>query len=210
MAPYPYKTKLPACVLRDLQDVSPMPVYSPRTPQSCDSGHRIRGLSASGVVIIPMPCKTCRSTFSKYSCSTMAKGSSSPSFSEIPVIDLSQADDASSLPGLLKDLRVALTDIGFLYVSNHGVHTKTVEGLVEVLPQLFSLPESAKRGIALENSPHFLGYSGTGTENTAGQADQREQVEFATELPSTWVSGEPLSERLRGPNQASESFSSTP
>ncbi|KAI1855614.1 hypothetical protein JX265_006017 [Neoarthrinium moseri] len=63
-----------------------------------------------------------------------------------------------------------------------------------------------KQAIALENSPHFLGYSGTGSESTGGQSDQREQVEFATELDAIWQEGMPLYERLRGPNQWPEAF----
>ncbi|KAI1386743.1 putative hyoscyamine 6-dioxygenase [Hypoxylon trugodes] len=123
------------------------------------------------------------------------------SFSEIPVIDLSQADDKANKANLLNSLRYALTEVGFLYVSNHGVPTTTVEKLVAVLPTLFDLEDDVKKSVALENSLHFLGYSGVGSENTGGKADRREQFEFATELTKTWNPGLPLYERLRGPNQ---------
>ncbi|KAI2621207.1 Clavaminate synthase-like protein [Hypoxylon sp. NC1633] len=123
------------------------------------------------------------------------------SFSKIPIIDLSQADDESTKHELLKTLRDALTNVGFLYVSNHGVPATTVDGLVDALPTLFELNDQVKESVALENSPHFLGYSGVGSENTGGQADRREQFEFATELTPTWRPGLPLYERLRGPNQ---------
>ncbi|KAF7551272.1 hypothetical protein G7Z17_g5124 [Cylindrodendrum hubeiense] len=119
-------------------------------------------------------------------------------FTEIPVLDLSLADDPATLPELLSCLKAALTDVGFLYVSNHGVSASVVAELVRVLRPLFALPPDAKATIALENSPQFLGYSGAGTETTAGNADQREQVELATELDV--VSGAPY-DRLRGPNQ---------
>lgn len=122
-------------------------------------------------------------------------------FAEIPLLDLSLGDDHSTRQGLLNDLRTALTDVGFLYVSNHGVPPSTVTGLVEILPRLFELPRAAKEEITLENSPHFLGYSEPGSETTAGSTDQREQVELATELTETWSAGSPLYERLRGPNQ---------
>ncbi|KAI3331644.1 2OG-Fe(II) oxygenase superfamily protein [Xylariaceae sp. AK1471] len=125
------------------------------------------------------------------------------SFEAIPSIDLSLANDPSTLPQLLQDLRHALVDVGFLYISNHGVHSPVISDLVSELPKLFSLGKDAKRAVALENSPHFLGYSGVGSENTAGRVDLREQFEFATELTATWREGEelPLYERLRGPNQ---------
>ncbi|KAI1505260.1 hypothetical protein F5X99DRAFT_430525 [Biscogniauxia marginata] len=126
---------------------------------------------------------------------------SSPSFDEIPTIDLSLANDASTLPRLLDSLRYALTEVGFLYVANHGVRAAAIDDLASALPGLFALDDAAKCAVALENSPHFLGYSGLGSETTAGRADRREQFEFATELPATWREGLPLCERLRGPNQ---------
>ncbi|KAJ2987178.1 hypothetical protein NUW58_g4648 [Xylaria curta] len=123
------------------------------------------------------------------------------SFEAIPTVELSLADDPNTLPQLLGDLRHALVDVGFLYISNHGVPSHVIAELVSALPELFSLKEESKRAVALENSPHFLGYSGVGSENTGGSVDLREQFEFATELTATWRAGLPLYERLRGPNQ---------
>ncbi|KAI1269155.1 2OG-Fe(II) oxygenase superfamily protein [Xylariaceae sp. FL1019] len=123
------------------------------------------------------------------------------SFTRIPTIDLSLASSPTTLPTLLADLRHALIDIGFLYISNHGVPSSVITDLVTALPDLFNLTPEEKRAVALENSPHFLGYSGVGSESTGGKVDQREQYEFATELSATWHEGLPLAERLRGPNQ---------
>ncbi|KAL0931316.1 2OG-Fe(II) oxygenase [Colletotrichum truncatum] len=120
---------------------------------------------------------------------------------QIPRIDLSRASDPATEPALLGELRHALTNVGFLYLINHGVPEKTISDVVEALPTLFALPVDAKNEIALKNSPHFLGYSGDGSETTAGKSDRREQVEFATELDDGWKEGLPLRERLRGPNQ---------
>ena len=64
---------------------------------------------------------------------------STNNFQEIPVIDLALADDPKTLPALLSALRVALIDIGFLYVSNHKVPTEVIQDLVDILPRLFSL-----------------------------------------------------------------------
>ncbi|KAJ5016481.1 hypothetical protein K4K57_011416 [Colletotrichum sp. SAR 10_99] len=122
-------------------------------------------------------------------------------FTEIPRIDLSLASDPATEPVLLDQLRDALINVGFLYVINHGVPQTTISNVVEALPTLFALPVKAKDEIALRNSPHFLGYSGDGSETTAGKSDRREQVEFATELENVWREGVPLRERLRGPNQ---------
>ncbi|KAI1176045.1 2OG-Fe(II) oxygenase superfamily protein [Nemania sp. FL0916] len=125
------------------------------------------------------------------------------SFATIPTLDLSQSTNPSSRGVFLQDLRHALIDVGFLYISNHGVPSTVIADLVAALPTLFALGDEVKSAVALENSPHFLGYSGIGSENTGGSADLREQFEFATELEATWREGEgmPLCERLRGPNQ---------
>lgn len=119
----------------------------------------------------------------------------SQDFTQIPIIDIS-----SPTPQTLSNLRTALTDIGFLYISNHSVPTSTITSLINILPDLFSLPPQAKQEIDLENSPHFLGYSAAGTETTAGKSDLREQVELATELERA-PDGAPLYDGLRGPNQ---------
>jgi isopenicillin N synthase-like dioxygenase len=124
-------------------------------------------------------------------------------FQEIPVIDLALADDPTSLPTLLSALRVALTEVGFLYVSNHKVPQQVIHNLVDILPRLFGLPDGAKNAVALGNSKHFLGYSSAGTEITNGQIDMREQIEFATELTTISDADAPFYERLRGPNQVS-------
>ncbi|CVL02661.1 related to flavonol synthase-like protein [Fusarium mangiferae] len=119
----------------------------------------------------------------------------SQDFTQIPIIDIS-----SPTPQTLSNLHTALTDVGFLYISNHSVPTSTITSLINILPDLFSLPPEAKQEIALENSPHFLGYSAAGTETTAGKSDLREQVELATELERA-PDGAPLYDGLRGPNQ---------
>lgn len=128
-------------------------------------------------------------------------------FTSIPVIDLNEANDPATKDRVIRDLRHVLLNVGFLYIRNHGISEKAIHDLVETLPFLFNLSEDEKQEVALHNSPHFLGYSGTGTETTAGKTDGREQFEFATELEDDWFEGRPLAERLRGPNQASSPMS---
>lgn len=125
----------------------------------------------------------------------------SSNFTSIPIIDLGKAKDPETRPELLRELRDVLTNVGFLYVSNHGVASAAIQDLIDALPRLFNLSAEEKTEVALVNSPHFLGYSGTGAEKTAGKVDQREQFEYATELPDEWKEGKPLYERLKGPNQ---------
>ena len=123
-------------------------------------------------------------------------------FTSIPIIDLGEAENAATRPRVLEELRNVLLNVGFLYVRNHGVSEEVIRDLVTALPALFDLNEKEKNEVALYNSPHFLGYSGTGSETTAGKTDGREQFEFATELTCDWSEGQSLAERLKGPNQA--------
>ncbi|KAJ5626644.1 Oxoglutarate/iron-dependent dioxygenase [Penicillium herquei] len=122
-------------------------------------------------------------------------------FQYIPIIDLSQAESSASRPELLKQLHHAITQVGFLYISNHGVSSQTISDLKETLHLLFSLDSESKEDVALYRSPHFLGYNHVGSETTAGMEDKREQFEFATELADSWDAGKPVYERLKGPNQ---------
>ncbi|KAI9691446.1 MAG: hypothetical protein M1822_007517 [Bathelium mastoideum] len=137
-----------------------------------------------------------------------------PSSPSIPILDLSQASSLSSRQSLLAQLREALYQIGFLYITNHGVNQSTIEDLVDKIPVIFDLPADLKKDLSKENSPHFLGYSGFAEEMTSGKKDLREQWDFGSDVPNIWNragSGngssseqEPYTElywKLRGPNQ---------
>lgn len=125
----------------------------------------------------------------------------STDFASIPVIDLDDASNPATRGRVVEQLRHVLLNVGFLYIRNHGVPENIIHNLVDALPVLFNLTDKEKSEVAIHNSPHFLGYSGTGSETTAGKADGREQFEFATELMIDWSEGLPLAERLKGPNQ---------
>ncbi|KAK0652498.1 oxidoreductase [Cercophora newfieldiana] len=130
-------------------------------------------------------------------------------FTTIPVLDISLAEKHTTRPQLLSDLRHALTNVGFLYVVNHGVSEAAIADIVDALPRLFALSAEEKQEVALHNSPHFLGYSSVGSETTAGKADSREQFEFATELEAPSPDTKPLYEGLRGPNQWPSAYPAT-
>ncbi|KAI9712112.1 MAG: hypothetical protein M1820_001821 [Bogoriella megaspora] len=140
----------------------------------------------------------------------------------IQILDLSQASLPDTRDGLLKQLRGALFNTGFLYISNHGVPQSIINDLVNKLPTLFDLPDDIKNGLSKRNSPHFLGYSGFAEETTLGKKDLREQFDFGSDVPNIWQDNRPrgirkllrsrsdevrdqkyteLYWRLRGPNQ---------
>lgn len=124
------------------------------------------------------------------------------SFGFIPVIDLEEAFDPQKKPQFLANLRYALINVGFLLLVNHESHGPSQQDFEDIKQQsikFFDLPEHVKRDCEMINSPHFLGYSRLGNEITAGEADWREQIDLATELPEPEKT-EPLYKQLEGPN----------
>jgi len=116
--------------------------------------------------------------------------------SSIPILDLSLVEDTYTKQVLLQQLRAALFDVGFLYVTNHGVSAVTIDRLTSLLPLLFALPPEEKAALGKSNTPHFLGYSGFAEETTFGKQDLREQFDYATELPTVWRKSESDCSRL--------------
>lgn len=62
----------------------------------------------------------------------------------IPILELKAAEDAERREVLLNQLRYALFNIGFLYITNHGVPEETISNLANWAPALFDLSASAK------------------------------------------------------------------
>ncbi|KAL4879290.1 hypothetical protein BJY04DRAFT_208809 [Aspergillus karnatakaensis] len=124
----------------------------------------------------------------------------SESFTAIPVLDYSHSTSADTKPAFLADLRHALVNVGFFYLTKTPIASEISQSLIEKCKGLFDLPLEKKLEIEMVNSKHFLGYSRLGAEITARKQDYREQFDFATELP---VPGpdEPLYRNIRGPNQ---------
>lgn len=104
----------------------------------------------------------------------------------LPVLDHSQAVEASTRSALLRQLRSALFDEGFLYIVGHSIPQQIIDKLTNILPPLFDLPKDVRSKMSKLNSPHFLGYSGFAEEVTLGKNDLREQFDMATELPVVW------------------------
>ncbi|KAJ3768205.1 iron/ascorbate oxidoreductase [Lentinula raphanica] len=128
---------------------------------------------------------------------------SSKNFSSIPILDYSLSLSSSTKPTFIPNLRNALINIGFLYLSNTDavVDPALVESLKSYIPKLFALAQDEKDKIRMANSPHFLGYSRLGAELTKGKTDYREQFDIATEHVSRWRPGDPDFWNVWGPSQ---------
>ena len=122
-------------------------------------------------------------------------------FDAVPLLDYALL--SSHKPLFLNNLRNALINVGFFYLTNHPVDPDLINSLVaNYIPALFALPQQDKDNIPMVNSPHFLGYSRLGAELTKGAVDYREQFDFATDHESRWKGpADPLHYRLWGPSQ---------
>ena len=79
------------------------------------------------------------------------------SFDAIPVLDLSRSQHAATKPAFLADLRRALLEVGFLYISNTDINQTLVEDVISNGKAFFELPDEAKLAIQMKNAPSFLG-----------------------------------------------------
>ena len=79
------------------------------------------------------------------------------SFKSIPVLDLSQAQDVGTKPAFLEDLRYALMEVGFFYISNTGIEDDLVQDVITQGRLFFDLPDEKKLEIQMKNAASFLG-----------------------------------------------------
>jgi isopenicillin N synthase-like dioxygenase len=83
--------------------------------------------------------------------------SSSP---EIPVLDVSSVvrGDSAGIDALAKELGEACRDIGFFYVTGHGITPELNAQTFDMARAFFALPLDQKMAVAMANSPNNRGY----------------------------------------------------
>lgn len=122
----------------------------------------------------------------------------------LPVIDmtlLSQGEEAAERFG--DELRRATHEVGFFYLTGHGIPDDVIERVFAAADEFFALPLADKRAVEMLGSPHFRGWTRTGGELTQGQVDWREQIDLAAEREPVAADqpGVPAYMRLEGPNR---------
>jgi isopenicillin N synthase-like dioxygenase len=119
---------------------------------------------------------------------------------QLPILDLSQADDPATAEQFRADLRRITHEIGFFYLKGHGIPDADFARIIDVSQRFFELSDEDKLEIENSNSPHFRGYTRTGGERTQGIIDWREQIDLGPEREAV---AEPAHdfENLIGPNQ---------
>ncbi|PWJ88661.1 isopenicillin N synthase-like dioxygenase [Mesorhizobium loti] len=121
----------------------------------------------------------------------------------VPVLDLSRLEQgASEYRTFLLDLRTAARDVGFFYLSGHGISASEIDDVLDASRRFFALPQADKLAIEMVKSQQFRGYTRAGGELTKGAADWREQLDIGVERqPIAQGPGIAPWTRLQGPNQ---------
>ena len=124
-------------------------------------------------------------------------------WSALPVLDLARLEAGPvEKEAFLSELRHTAYELGFFYVSGHGVDDDLIRQVLSLSRRFFELPEQDKLAIEMVNSPHFRGYNRKGMEYTRGERDWREQVDVGAERPALPRDANlPPWSRLQGPNQ---------
>jgi isopenicillin N synthase-like dioxygenase len=124
---------------------------------------------------------------------------------QLPILDLSLADDPETAEDFRAELRRVTHEIGFFYLTGHGIPDGEFSRIIDVAQRFFALPEADKLAIENTNSPHFRGYTRTGGERTQGRVDWREQIDIGPERAPV---AEPVHDfdHLTGPNQYPEAL----
>ncbi|MEV3813545.1 isopenicillin N synthase family dioxygenase [Aeromonas allosaccharophila] len=123
--------------------------------------------------------------------------------SSLPIIDLAALKGAPDLHRtMLAKLAAAARDVGFFYLTGHGLSEVEQRETLALAERFFALPEQEKLAVQMVNSPHFRGYNRVGAELTRQRPDLREQFDIMNEaqaLPAAQIREH--WQRLIGPNQ---------
>eukprot|EP00877_Chromochloris_zofingiensis_P001591 jgi/Chrzof1/11432/Cz05g36150.t1 len=65
-----------------------------------------------------------------------------------------------------QQLHHACKDVGFFYITNHGVPKQVYEGVLMQAREWFALPDTIKRQIAISPASHYRGYQSLGANVT--------------------------------------------
>ncbi|MGK0736441.1 isopenicillin N synthase family dioxygenase [Yokenella regensburgei] len=119
----------------------------------------------------------------------------------LPILDFSHYHNPAERPAFLQALRHAARDVGFFYLTHHGISEALQQAVSQEARHFFTLNDQQKQQVAMIHSPHFRGYNRAASELTRGQPDWREQFDIGAERQAiTLTENAPRWQRLQGPN----------
>ena len=101
---------------------------------------------------------------------------------EIPIIDIGAAQDRAGFSRLAKDIHTAATEVGFFYVSGHGINPSLMGRAFQVTRAFFDLPESEKATIAVNSDQRGWMAQGMSTLDGARTHDLKEVFFWGREV----------------------------
>ncbi len=105
---------------------------------------------------------------------------------EIPVIDAAplRGPDLAARRAVADQLGHACREVGFFYVTGHGISEATRAGVFDAARRFFAQPMPAKAALSMSRSPNNRGYAAIGTERLDDRiaADQKEAFNIGLEL----------------------------
>lgn len=116
----------------------------------------------------------------------------------LPVIDLApyaSGGDAAQRRAVAKALREACIDIGFFYLSGHGIPQSKFDDVIAMGHRFFELPLAEKTKLHGNNSAARLGYRPLGGPNPGGNGDKIPDIKERFHMAREVLPGEPLDGR---------------
>lgn len=103
----------------------------------------------------------------------------------LPILDFSRlAAGSVEAAAFRADLLKATHEVGFFYLTGHGIPDADFDEMIDVARDFFALSDADKLAIENTYSPHFRGYTRVGGELTQGMTDWREQIDIGQERPA--------------------------
>lgn len=115
---------------------------------------------------------------------------------DVPVIDIGPLRDDTDAKRVARELDWAATEVGFIYVANHGVSAELMESARRVALEFFRAPEDSK--LQVSSNMHHHGYLKPGATKMYDDArvDLKESYNWGVELNTS----APVDNPLLGPN----------